>query len=346
MRLPTWVGDVLMATPVLRALRARYPAAELILEGRPSLLQLLEGLPTFDRFVADPGRGIGALARRVQALRALDCDCAVLLPDSVRAALAPALARIPLRVGYARDAARRVLLTRALTPPMRDGRRVAISMVERYLRIARALDCVDPAPGLDIALSPAASAVVTRRLGALGIAPDARLVVLTPGAAFGSSKLWPPASFARAATELRARHGLTPVIAPGPGEESIAHEIARQSDGTLVLAEPPTTLGELAALIARASLLITNDTGPRHMAVACGTPVVALLGPTDPGHTSHLLERQQVLREDVDCSPCHKKQCPIDHRCMVRLAPARVVAASAVLLADADVAGGCAGDAK
>jgi heptosyltransferase-2 len=94
-----------------------------------------------------------------------------------------------------------------------------------------------------------------------------------------------------------------------------------------------TTLSELGALIARAKLLLTNDTGPRQMAVALGTPVISLLGPTDPRHTAHLLERQRVLREPVECSPCHLKVCPIDHRCMQRLAPERVLAAAAELLA-------------
>jgi heptosyltransferase-2 len=131
---------------------------------------------------------------------------------------------------------------------------------------------------------------------------------------------------------LRARRGLRAILAPGPGEEPVAHAIAAGAGGSVVvLDEPVTTLAELAALIARAKLLLTNDTGPRQIAVALGTPVIALLGPTDPRHTAHLLERQRVLREPVECSPCHLKTCPIDHRCMQRLEPARVIAAAAEL---------------
>ena len=110
-------------------------------------------------------------------------------------------------------------------------------------------------------------------------------------------------------------------------------EVVRRAKVPLLsLVEPPTTLGELAALIERARLVLTNDTGPRHMAVALGVPVVVLMGPTDPRHTLHLLERQRVLREPVECSPCHLKVCPIDHRCMTRLAPERVLEAAAELL--------------
>ena len=90
---------------------------------------------------------------------------------------------------------------------------------------------------------------------------------------------------------------------------------------------------ELAALIGRARLLLCNDTGPRQIAVALGTPAVVLMGPTDPGHTAHWLERQRVLREDVPCSPCHLKTCPIDHRCMTRIEPERVADAARELLA-------------
>ncbi len=330
-RLPNWVGDVLMATPALRALRDRYPAAEILVEGRKGAAELLVGLRSIDRFVADPGKpGILGVLERRRSLRPLGCDWAVLLPDSVRSALAPALARIAVRVGYARDPARRLLLTRALEPP-EDA--APISMVERYLAIVRTLGCADPEPGLDLAVSEAARQRVRTRLRSLGIRDDAALCVITPGASFGSSKLWPPAHFARACDDLAARLGLRSVLAPGPGEEALAAEVARSAKVPVAsLADPPTSLGELAALIERARLVLTNDTGPRHMAVALGIPVVVLMGPTDPRHTLHLLERQRVLREPVSCSPCHLKVCPIDHRCMTRLAPERVVEAAAELL--------------
>src|SRR5262245_6038432 len=163
-RLPNWVGDALMATPALRALRERYPAAEILAEGRGALAELMLGLRSIDRFLKDPGRGLGGVLERRASLARLGCDWAVLLPASVRAALAPALARIPVRVGYARDAARRLLLTRALAPP---PDKAPISMVERYLAIARALGCVDPAPGLEIAVSEASRLRVRARLRGL-----------------------------------------------------------------------------------------------------------------------------------------------------------------------------------
>jgi heptosyltransferase-2 len=333
-RSPTWVGDAVMATPALRALRAAHPSAEITVEGRPALEGLLRGVGTFDVFLRDPGRGARAALARVRALRARRFDWALLLPDSPRAALAPFLARTPRRVGYARDPLRRALLTDALPPPREAGRRVPVSMVERYLRVTRHLGCQDRGRELELAVDPRVAERVAARLTALGAAEAEGLLVVSPGAAFGASKLWPPAHFAAACDGIQRRFGLLPAIAPAPAEIAIAREIAaRASARVLLLVDPPLDLEELKALVARARLVLSNDTGPRQIAVALGRPVVVAMGPTDPRHTDHAPERQRVLREPVPCSPCHHRACPIDHRCMIRLRPERAVDAAGELLA-------------
>jgi len=334
-RLPNWVGDALMATPALRALRCAHPEAEISVAAGTPLAALLRGLDSVDRWLSTEGSGARPLLRHARALAAHRFDWAVLLPDSVHVALAPWLARVPLRVGYARDRLRRALLTRALAPPQTEGgRRLPISMIERYLRITRALGCADAGIELDLPLDSLACERVVKRLALAGVGETEPFVVVSPGASFGASKLWPPEHFAAACDGLRAARGLRAVLAPGPGEEAVARAIAaRMRAAPLVLDAPVTTLPELAALVARSKLVLTNDTGTRHIAVALGKPVISLLGPTDPRHTAHLLERQRVLREPVECSPCHLKVCPIDHRCMQRLAPERVLAAAGELLA-------------
>ena len=334
-RLPNWVGDALMATPALRALRCAHPEAEISVAAGTPLAALLRGLDSVDRWLSTEGSGARPLLRHARALAAHRFDWAVLLPDSVHVALAPWLARVPLRVGYARDRLRRALLTRALAPPQAEGgRRLPISMIERYLRITRALGCADAGIELDLPLDSLACERVVKRLALAGVGETEPFVVVSPGASFGASKLWPPEHFAAACDGLRAARGLRAVLAPGPGEEAVARAIAaRMRAAPLVLDAPVTTLPELAALVARSKLVLTNDTGTRHIAVALGKPVISLLGPTDPRHTAHLLERQRVLREPVECSPCHLKVCPIDHRCMQRLAPERVLAAAGELLA-------------
>lgn len=332
-RVPTWIGDAVMATPVFRALRAAHPQAEITLEGRPVLEPLLRGLPSFDRFLADPGSGFRAAVRRMRNLRELGFDWAVLLPDSPRAALGPFLARVGRRVGYARDPVRRLLLTGALAPATQDGRRLPIPMTERYLRITRSLGVADAGHRLELAVSPEATERCRKALQRHGVDERDEILVVTPGAGFGASKLWPTEHFAAACDAIQRRLGLVPVLAPGPSELDIARRIADQASQPLVaLLDPSPDLEQVKALVARASLVLSNDTGPRHIAVALGRPVVVLMGPTDPRHTAQHLERQRVLREEVSCSPCQLKTCPIDHRCMTRLQPARALAAAEDLL--------------
>jgi len=334
-RLPNWLGDAVMATPALRALRAAHPEARLCVEGRPALEGLLHVLQSFDAFVAEPGRGARATFRRPRQLRAGVYDLAVLLPDSPRAALAPFLARIPRRAGYARDPLRRLLLNHSLPVARKDGKRVVVPNTERYLRITRALGVPDRGDALELTVDDDARERLAARLARHGIGPGERLLTVTPGANFGASKLWPTEHFAAACDGIAARLGLVPILAPGPGEVLIAKRIAGLSDKRIVcLDDPPPSIAEVKALIRRAKLLLSNDTGPRHIAVAVGTPVVVLMGPTDPRHTQQHMERQRVLREDVDCSPCQLKTCPIDHRCMTRLSPERAIAAAQELIVE------------
>jgi len=325
-----------MATPALRALRRAHPAAQIALLGPARNADLLRGVDSFDEFIPILGAGMRATLARARALRARRFDWALLLPDSHRTALDACLARIPRRAGYARDPLRRALLTDALAPPRENGRRVPFSMIERYLRLTRLLGCPDAGEALDLVVSDAARARVAELFAAHAVAPEARLLLVTPGASYGTSKLWPPDHFARTCDALEERFGLLPVLVAAPQAEEIAvaRAVAERMHGRCVpLFERPGNLEDLKALVERATLVLTNDTGPRHVAVALDRPVVVLMGPTDPRHTAHLLERQRVLREDVACSPCGKKTCPIDHRCMTRLQPDRVLAAAAELLA-------------
>lgn len=331
---PRWVGDAVMATPALRALRRAHPRAQIALAVAPHLAALFRGHPSCDALLpVPPPRGATALWRQIRALAGQGFDWAVLLPDSPRAALPAWGARIPVRAGYARDPLRRFLITTQVPLPRERGRRVPISMIERYLRITRALGCEDAGQELEVRIDPDARAAVLGRLGGAGIGEGSGYAVITPGASFGASKLWPARHFAAACDGLERELGLRCVIAPGPGEEAVSREIAELAETKPVLLDAPvTTLPELAALVGGAALVLTNDTGPRHLAVAFSVPVVTVMGPTDPRHTQHLMERQRVLREAVECSPCHRKICPIDHRCMTRLLPARVVQAAAEML--------------
>lgn len=329
MRLPSWVGDVVMCTPALRAVREAYPDAEIVVEGKDYQADLIMGLASVDRFLVDPGQKPTDIWARSRLLKREQFDWAILFGESERVAAAPCLARIPVRAGYGRGILRRSLLTHSIRRPKDDeGKLLAFSMIQRYLNITRMLGIPDAGDRMEVPIYDEARITVRERLKSIGIGDDDKLVTVIAGAAFGSAKMWPPDQFAAACDALFEQRGWKTVLAPGPGEEAIGYAVAKHSNhGVHLILDPTLRLSELAALLVRSEIALSNDTGPRSMAVALGLPVVVPIGPTEDGHTRHHLERQRVLIEDVDCRPCRLRLCPIDHRCMTRITPARMVAA-------------------
>lgn len=332
--LPGWVGDVVMATPALRALRRRFPDAHVAAQGKKHLLGLLEGSPLVDEVLPAPSRGVRPMLSAARELRAERFDWAVLLAESERAALLVRLAGIRLRSGLFHTAPRRLLLSHPVPRVRSSGGLLArFSMIERYLQVTRALGAPDDGDGMELPVLERARASIDERLSAVGIGGKGPLVVVVPGAAFGAAKTWLPDRFGSAARELCARLGARAVLAPGPGEERLAREVVGHASRAAVSLDAPCLdLAELTALIDRAMLVLTNDTGPRSMAVARRRPTVAVAGPTDQAYTAHHLENQRVLTADVSCRPCHRGLCPIDHRCMTGVAVPDVVRAALDLL--------------
>ena len=162
-----------------------------------------------------------------------------------------------------------------------------------------------------------------------GIMSTDLIIIIIPGATFGSSKCWQDSSFARMADALVRAYHAKILILPGPGEREIAQSIIQKMEQHPIgMGDQVLPLDLLMALIRRCSLLITNDTGPRHFGVAFDKPVIVIMGPTDPRYTDYQLEKTIVLREGVDCAPCHLKECPTDHRCMTRITPDKVLSAA------------------
>ncbi|MCH7814338.1 MAG: lipopolysaccharide heptosyltransferase II [Planctomycetes bacterium] len=342
--LPNWVGDVVMATPVLRALRDRFAGASICYLARPMMNDLLAGSGWADEVVNWEPKGrdrrggtmIGLAAR----LRRRGFDWAVLLTNSFRSALLVRLAGIRRRIGYDRDA-RRLLLTDRLGVERVDGKVAVTRMVDYYGRLAEHLGCDRPGDRLELFTDRGDDRVIDERLAGLGI--DAGpgpggLVVISPGASYGVAKLWLPERFAAVADHLIDRHGVAVVISCAPGEEPIARRIAELCDKRVhVLDHPVTTLGQFKSLIRRCDLLINNDTGPRHVAKAFGVAVVTVFGPTHQGwtDTDYPLERKVAVA--VDCGPCQKKVCPIQGPtrlcCMTGVTVEMVTAAAEELLA-------------
>ena len=335
--MPSWVGDAVMATPALRAIRARFPAARISLLIRPSIRDVVADGPWFDDLLEWPPdrpgwRRLMDLWAAAQRIRRGRFHRAVLLPNSFRAALAVWLGGVPRRLGYDRDG-RGFLLTDRLLPK-RDGRKFAlVSTVHYYNELAIRLGCEPPGERFVLGVSPADAATVQARLHGWQVADHHPLVVINPGVSFGPSKLWPPERFAAVADRLVNEFDARVVVTCGPGEEALAWRIHdAMAHPPLVVDRPRGTLGQLKALIRRCDLLLTNDTGPRHFAKAFGRPVVTVFGSTFPEWTHTDYPPERIVRVPVDCGPCQLKVCPLDHRCMTGVTVDLVFQAASGLL--------------
>jgi heptosyltransferase-2 len=322
-RAPSWVGDLVMATATFERLRRGYPDAEIVCGLRGYLRPLLAGSAWFDRFLDTPkARGVRGVLRQASELRSLGCDLAVVLPNSFETGLVPFLARIPMRLGYRQG--RPGLMTHGPTARVRrrwfghGPRRVPEPMPEYYSRLIDVLGLPEGRDRGVLVVTDDERARVASWLAARGLDDGRRLVLLTAGASYGASKLWLPERFAAVAAHFRSRPGTVPVFLAGPAEAQMVAETAR-SVGCVAAVDPVLPLDDLKALVARSDLMITTDTGPRHIAVAFDKPVVCLMGPTDPRYTDYALERTTVIRRQLACSPCQRKVCPLRHHDCMRL---------------------------
>ncbi len=339
---PNWVGDVVMATPALRAIRRQFSTARIVHLMRPYVADVLAGTCFSDEQVFWPRprgerEGTEGLPGLVRRLRGERFDLAILLTNSFRSALVARLAGAGRRVGYARDG-RGWLLTDGLKPRRGGGKLgvgrqyIPVPAPEYYNELAGYVGCREVEERLELATLPGDEAAIDRRLGP--VEPGRPLVVLNPGAGYGSAKCWPAEYYAEVADALAARQGARVVATLGPKERVIAERLQAAVRRPIeVFVDPPLGLGPLKALIRRCRLLITNDTGPRHFAAAFEVPVVTVFGSSDPAWTDTRFAKERAVMLDLDCMPCMERTCPLrHHRCMRELPPAIVTARAEELL--------------
>jgi len=327
--LPNWIGDAVMATPALRAIRHQFPDAEIVTIQRPYVADVLEGLDFIDRKISwHRGQKLISRLRFMKQLRGEQFDLAVLFPNSFRSAWLTYLAGIPKRVGIARDR-RRWLLTDAL--PAKD-KQEPHPAIDEYLRIAAYL-IEKEQTGLKLSepLSRSMELAVTEidqnRWRSFLEKQSAEfqshsLICLNPGGAFGAAKHWPIEHFADLARRIATELQKSVLVVCGPAEKAEALHIVEQADHPLVtsLAAEPLHLGLTKAAIQQSELLVTTDSGPRHFAAPFQVPVVTLFGPTHILWSETFYDRGLHLQLDLDCGPCQQRVCPLGHhRCMKEL---------------------------
>jgi len=328
--LPNWIGDVVMATPAIQALRDAHAGGRIVGVLKPYVRGVVEGAPWFDDLIGT-GAGILAVARRLRAER---IDLAVLFPNTFRSALTAWLGSCRRRIGFRRYS-RGALLTDVLDSVTDAGGRLKPSPVlDAYNRLAERAGGTSTRRMelFTTAADEAAADIVWARAG-FDRYPE--VICLNPGAAFGSSKYWSTDAFAELARRFAAERGSGVLVLCGPAEREMARQIVARAatDRVVSLAEALLSLGLTKACVRRCDLLVTTDSGPRHFAAAFDRPVVTLFGPTHIAWTETNYPKAVHLQKEVDCGPCQKRVCPLDHRCMTRLSPEEVYAAARQLLA-------------
>jgi heptosyltransferase-2 len=318
---PNWVGDTVMALPVLEALAES--GRELYVLAKPHLGPLLDLVP----YVAATVERAASNAETIERLRAAHCAEAFVLPNSFRSAWFPYRAGIPVRYGHAGNFRRWLLAPAVGRPPTRGEHQVG-----DYQRLLSATGITPPRdlrPRLEA--TPAGDAKASEVLSRAGLGHrEGPLVGLFPGAEFGPSKRWPWQRFAELTHTLRRGRGdVRLLLLAGPKEVWSTVRIHEESGHLVPVLGADLDLGDLAGLLSRLDLLVTNDSGPMHMAAALGVPCVAIFGPTDPERTHPYGDEHRVIYTDRWCSPCFRKRCPLLHnKCMRDIEVEQVAAAA------------------
>ncbi|HYK91508.1 MAG TPA: lipopolysaccharide heptosyltransferase II [Acidobacteriota bacterium] len=331
-----WVGDAVMSIPALREIRRIFPGAHISLLAKPwvkdvySSVDFVDELIEYDR--QSNRSGWWNLVRLAADLKRNHFDMAILLQNAFEAAFLAWRARIPVRLGYARDG-RSILLTH---PCRIDPRLKKVHQSYYYLGILAGAGLIEnclwerPDYPLDIRIGVRTEDRASAKaiLRARGIEAGQLVVGLNPGASYGGAKRWLSDRYARVADELARRHDAHIVIFGAAGESQIAQQVAEAMTTAPVILAGQTTLGQLMGLIKECSLMITNDSGPMHLAAALDVPQLAIFGSTSEVATGPLSNQAEVIKHPVECNPCFLRECPIDFRCMTLITVERVVDAA------------------
>jgi heptosyltransferase-2 len=346
-----WLGDAVMTTPALLRLREKFPDAHIALLCPEKLRELWPHHPAVNETICfAPGENIFAIGKK---LRAGKFDAVLVLPNSPRAALETFLAGIPQRIGYARPL-RNFFLTQTVaprkgmvtmrkrsameikslisqTPDARPQIPASSHQIHEYLHLTAALGANPGSLAPQLFVSPEEIESAKKRFGLSEITQP--IFGLNPGAEYGAAKRWPMENFIAAVREIQQQTNCTWLIFGGRGDQQLTAQIAsaiHDSRFTIHDLAGQTSLRELMSLLKICRVLLTNDTGPMHVAAALGTPVVVPFGSTSPELTGPGLPgdpRHHLLKSDAPCSPCFLRECPIDFRCMNGISIERVVEA-------------------
>jgi heptosyltransferase-2 len=339
-----WVGDAVITVPALRQLRSLFPQAHITLATRPWAEGLFADANFVDDLLIHEGSGLRSVVKQVRQWRKGNFDLAVLFPNSLETALVASLARVPLRIGYATDG-RQALLTHPLALPEWKNTKHEVFY---YLKIVAELEwrtkheqtflSTQPDGSLEVSgARKLAARAFLRAHGVENVDSRQRLIALCPGSINSRAKRWPAERYAALGDRLIDELGATILLLGSAAEAEVSLEVSRQMHNEPVMLAGLTNLAELVAVLSVVDLLVTNDTGPAHIASALGRPTLVIFGPTNPLTTRPFSPYGEIVREPPECAPCMLRDCPIDHRCMTAITPDAVFERARVRLSDREL---------
>jgi heptosyltransferase II len=320
---PSWIGDTIFAQPLFHRLCQHHPGLKLDVLASPYLRPVLDHMPEVQSIIDNPfAHGdlrFGDRRRLGMSLRGQQYDQAIVLPNSLKSALVPFLASIPLRTGFVGEM-RYGLLNDAR--PLDES--VLTTMVDRYTFLAeprgRALNRPVPKPALRVGL-----AELNATVRKFGLDTNRPVTIFCPGAEYGPARRWPVEHYGELAKSVVAE-GKQVWLLGSAKDREIAEQVQAASGGICRNLAGETNLTEAIRLLAAANLVVSNDTGLLHVASALNRPVVALYGSTAPGLAPPYSDRSVSVSLNLSCSPCRERICPLGHfNCMKELTPERVV---------------------
>jgi heptosyltransferase-2 len=316
-RSTNWIGDAVMTTPAIRAIRKNFPNAKISILAKPWVTPVFESSPYIDNILiyGDAGKhkGLSGKLRLARELKQYRFDAAILLQNAFEAALITFFAGIPCRIGYNTDA-RSFLLTHSVqcTPQIKK-----IHQTGYYLGILQGIGLKPDGLGLDLVVNKKYQKRAAEIMEEHGVSGTNRLVGINPSATFGPAKQWFPERYAALSDRIHEVFGADILVFGGPGDRELGRKISKMMKYPPVDLSGKTDLGEAIALINMCNLFVTNDSGLMHVAAALDIPLIAIFGSTNPVTTGPKGPNSKIVRVPIKCSPCLKPKCPEGHlKCM------------------------------